>query len=216
MSDVSDLARRIDAALAAVKDKAQQQTQERLQEFQGRQKLLAEYEKAQARIVEIAKPRLEALAKRAGERVKVTPSVSQTRRSAAFEFKSSKAVLVLTFSVAPDQQVKQAVVECDLKIVPVLWKFDSHSEFSTPIDNVDAAGLTKWIDDRIMAFVDLFIEIHEGELFDKAQMVEDPVAKISFPKFAAGATVEHGGQTHYFVDEKSKAEFAKQKGMAAG
>ena len=216
MSDVSDLTRRIDAALAAVKDKAQQQTQERLQEFQERQKLLAEYETAQARVIEIAKPRLEALAKRAGERVKVTPSVSQTRRSAAFEFKSSKALIVMTFAVAPDQQVKKAVVECDLKVVPVLWRFDSHSEFSTPIDNIDAAGLTKWIDDRILAFVNLFIEIHEGELFDKSQMVEDPVAKISFPKFAAGATLEHGGQTHYFIDGTSKAEFARQKGIAAG
>jgi hypothetical protein len=216
MSDVSDLTGRIDAALAAVKDKAKQQTQERLQEFQERQDLLKGYEAAQARVVEIVKPRLEALARRAGERVKVTPSVSQTRRSASFEFKSSKALIVMTFSVAPDQQVKKAVVECDLKVVPVLWRFDSHSEYATPIDNVDAAGLTKWVDDRILAFVNLFIEIHENELFDKSQMVEDPVAKISFPKFAAGATLEHGGQTHYFIDGTSKGEFARQKGIAAG
>jgi len=214
MSDVNELARRIDAALAGVKDKAQQQTQQRLQEHQERQGLLKEYEKAQAKIVEIAKPRLETLAKRAGERVKVTPAVSQTRRSAAFEFKSAKAHISLTFAVAPDQDVKRAVVESDLKVVPVLWKFDSHSEFSTPINNVDADGLAKWIDERILSFVSLFIEIHEAEVFDKAEMVEDPVAKISFPRFAAGATLEHGGQTYYFIDEASKAAFAKQKGNA--
>src|SRR4051812_22418088 len=102
MSDVSELSRRVDRALAAVKDKAQQQTQQRLQEHQERQGLLKEYEKAQARIVEIAKPRLETLSKRAGERVKVSPNVSQTRRSATFEFKSAKAQIALTFSVAPD------------------------------------------------------------------------------------------------------------------
>jgi len=216
MSDVSELARRIDGALAAVKDKAQQQTQQRLQEHQERQGLLKEYEKAQARIVEIAKPRLETLSKRAGERVKVSPSVSQTRRSAAFEFKSPKAQIVLTFSVAPDQEVKRAVVEYDLKVVPVLWKFDSHAEFATPIAAIDADGLTKWLDDRILSFVSLFIQIHEGEVFDKAEMVEDPVAKISFPKFAAGATLEHGGKTHYFVDDKSRAEFARQNGVVTG
>ena len=215
MSDVSELVRRIDASLAGVKEKAQQQMQQRLQEHQDRQGLLKEYEKAQARIVEIAKPRLEALAKRAGERVKVTPTASQTRRAATLEFKSPKAHLALTFSVAPDQQVKKAVVECDLKVVPVLWKFDSHSEFSTAIDNVDADGLTRWIDDRIVAFANLFIEIHESELFDKSEMVEDQVARVSFPKFAAGATLEQGGTTHYFIDEKSKAEFARQKGGAA-
>jgi YHS domain-containing protein len=213
MTDVSELARRIDGAFSAVKDKAQQQMRQRLQEFQDRQGQLKEYEKAQTRIVEIAKPRLEALAKRAGERVKVTPAVSQTRRAAAFEFKSSKAKMDLTFAVAPDQDLKRAVVECDLKVVPVLWKFDSHSEFSTPIDKVDADGLTRWLDDRILSFVDLFIQIHEGEIFDKAEMVEDPVAKISFPKFAAAATLEQGGKTYFFIDEKNKTEFAT-KGTA--
>lgn len=214
MSSVSDLEQRIEKAFSAVKDKAQQQMQERLQEFQTRQALLKDYETAQAKIVEIAKPRLEALAKRAGERVKVTPSVSQTRRAATFEFKTNKALIVLTFSVAPDQAIKKAVVEYDLKIVPVLWKFDKHGEFSTPIANVDTAGLTKWLDERILAFVDLFIQIHEGEIVDKAEMVEDPVAKISFPKFAAGATLEQGGKTYYFIDEKNKSEFATKKGKA--
>ncbi len=214
MSDVSELSRRIDGALAAVKDKAQQQAQDRLQEYQERQGLLKEYETAQARIVEIVKPRLAALAERAGDRVTVTPSVSQTRRAASLDFKSPKAVLALTFSVAPDREVKQAVVECDVKVVPVLWRFDAHSEFATAIANVDAAGLTKWIDDRILAFVDLYIQIHEADLFSKAEMVEDPVAKVSFPKFAAGATLDHGGQTHYFIDESNKAEFARQKGAA--
>jgi YHS domain-containing protein len=214
MSDVSDLTQRIDAALSAVKQKAQQQVQERLGEHQDRQALLKEYEKEQARIIEIAKPRLDALAKRAGDRVKITPSVSQTRRAAAFEFKSPKALMVLTFSVTPDREVKRAVVESELKIVPVLWKFDSHSEFSTPIAKVDADGLTKWLDDRILAFVNLYIQIHESDIVEKAEMVEDPVAKISFPKFAAGATLEQGGKTYFFIDEKNKSEFAKQKGSA--
>ena len=175
--------------------------------------LLKEYEKAQARIVEIARPRLRGPGQAGRRAPKVTPAVSQTRRAATFEFKSAKAHIVLTFSVAPDQEVKRAVVEYELKVVPVLWKFDSHAEFGTPVANVDADGLTKWLDDRILSFVDLFIEIHEGELFDQAEMVEDPIAKISFPKFAAAASLEHGGKTYFFIDESNKAEFAK-KGAA--
>ena len=40
--------------------------------------------------------------------------------------------------------------------------------------------------------------------------VEDPVAKVKFPKFAAGATLEQGGQTYYFIDESTKAQFGKK------
>jgi hypothetical protein len=213
MSDLNDLIARIDGAFAAVKEKAKQQQQHELELYQERQKRLAEYEKVQARVVEIAKPRLEALAKRAGERVKVTPTVSQSRRSARFEFRSPAANITLTFASAPDRELTNAVVEFDLRIVPVLWKFESHAEYSTPIANPNLDGVTKWLDDRIIGFVELYIHIHESELYDKAEMVEDPIAKVKFPKFAAGATLEHGGQTFFFIDNSTKAEFAKQKGI---
>ena len=214
MSDVNDLVARIEGAFSALKEKAKLQQQQELQHFQERQKLFQEYEKAQARVVQIAKPRLEALAKRAGDRASVTPTVSESRRSAKFDFQSSKAHITLTFSVAPDRDLKNAVVEYDLQIVPVLWRFDSHAEFTTPIAAIDEAGLTKWLDDRIVGFVELYVQIHQTEVFEKAEFVEDPVAKVKFPKFAAGASLEQGGQTIYFIDESTKREFAKQKGTA--
>ncbi len=212
MSDVNELLARIDGTLAAVKAKAAESQQKELKHLQEQQRMLAGYEKLLPQLTEICKPRLAALAQRAGERVSVTPTVTESRRSALFEFRSPKAFIKLSFSVAPDREIKNAVVEYDLKIVPVLWRFDSHAEFSTPIASPDLAGVTKWLDDRIVSFVELYAQIHEGELYDKAEYVEDPVSKMKFPKFAAGATLEQGGQTHYFVDENSKTEFLKQKG----
>jgi YHS domain-containing protein len=214
VSDINELVARIEGAFKAVTNKAKKQQQELLQEHQDRQKRLKEYEKVQAKIVEIAKPRLEALAKRAGERAKVTPSTSENRRSARFEFNSPETSITLTFSVAPDKEIKNAVVEYDLRIIPVLRKFNSHAEFSTPIAAFDANATAKWLDDRIVEFVALFIEMHEGEVVEKAEYVEDPIAKVKFPKFAAGAILEHGGQTYFFIDDRTKAEFAKQKGLA--
>jgi YHS domain-containing protein len=214
MSDVNELVARIDGAFAAVQDRVKQAQQRELKHYQEQQRLLKEYEKVQAKVVEVARPRLEALARRAGERATVTPSVVGSRRSARFELRSATASITLTFSVAPDREIKNAVVDCDLKIIPVLWRFDSHSEFQTPVANPDYAALTKWLDDRIVGFVELYILIHQSELYDKAEYVEDPIARVKFPKFAAGATLEHGGQTHYFMDENTRAEFAKQKGIA--
>ena len=214
MSDVSNLLSRIEGAFSAVKEKAKEQQQDMLKRHQDRQLLMKEYEKVQHKIVAVAKPRLEALAKRAGDRVKVTPIITESRRSVDFEFKSPKAFITLSFTTAPDRDIKNVVVEYDLKIVPVLWKFVSHGEFITPIASPDYAGLEKWLDDRILEFVEIYIQIHEYELYDNAEYVEDPIAKVKFPKFAAGATLEHGGQTHFFIDNSSKVAFAKQKGIA--
>ena len=214
MSNVDELVARMERAFTSVKEKAKARQQQELQHHQKRQKLFQEYEKVQAHIIEIAKPRLEALAKRSGERVMVTPSVSETRRAIRFEFQSAKAHITLSFSVAPDREIQNAVVDCDLRIVPVLWSFDSHSEFKSPIAAFDSAAFTKWLDDRIIGFIELYIQIHEAEIYEKAEYVEDPIAKVKFPKFAAGATLDHGGQTHFFIDENTKADFARQKGLA--
>jgi YHS domain-containing protein len=42
-------------------------------------------------------------------------------------------------------------------------------------------------------------------------MVEDPVAKIRFPTFVAGATLERDGKTLYFISEETRREFEGRK-----
>ena len=124
-------------------------------------------------------------------------------------------VRAMTVSAFPDRDAKNVAVEYDLQIVPVLTHFESHAAFTTPIDQPDLDGLGRWLDDRIVGFVETFMKLHENEHYTKDQYVEDPVAGVRFPKFAAGATLEKGGQTYYFIDEKTKAEF-ERKGAAKG
>jgi YHS domain-containing protein len=214
VSDNNDLAARIDGVITSTKDKMKSAHQELLQEYVDRQQRLERYSATLPRLLAVAKPRLELLAKRFGERVEVTPEVSGTTRSARFAVKSPLARIKLTVSAFPDRDARNMAVEYDLQILPVLMRFESHAEFSTPIDNPDLDGLAKWLDDRIVGFVETFMKLHENEYYTKDQYVEDPVVKVRFPKFAAGATLEHGGQTYYFVDDRTKAEFARQKGLA--
>ena len=44
----------------------------------------------------------------------------------------------------------------------------------------------------------------------KDQLVEDPVARIRFPKYLASSTLQRDGRTYYFVDEETRREFEKQ------
>ena len=44
----------------------------------------------------------------------------------------------------------------------------------------------------------------------KDVFVEDPVARIRFPKYLASSTLERDGKTYYFVDEETRREFEKQ------
>ena len=214
MSDVNDLVARIEGAFSAVKDKAKQQQQQELQHYQERQKLFQEYEKAQARVVQIARPRLEALAKRAGERVSVTPSVSESRRSAKFEFKSPKAHITLAFAVAPDRDLKNVVVESDLKIVPVLWqlRLPRRVHFT---DRGDRRGRADPVARRPDRRVRGTLRADPpGRDLREGRVRGGPRRQGEVPEVRGRRQPRTGRADFYFIDETTKREFAKQKGSA--
>jgi hypothetical protein len=207
MATATSLSDRIDAEFAAADKRLVHAKEQQVEQFQGRKQRLETYGKLLERLSEVWRPRLEALAQKFGERVEVTPVIEPGRRIARFAFKSELARIDLRFAVAPDSDVNNVVFSYDLEIIPILMKFDSHDEIAFPLDDVDRDALGKWLDDCIIRFVKSYLAIRENQYYLKDQMVEDPIAKVKFPKFAAGATLEVKGKTVYFVDESTRREF---------
>lgn len=65
----------------------------------------------------------------------------------------SKFRVELKFSIEPDKDVRNRVVEYDLLIHPILMKYNRHSTLEMPIDEVDEGALATWTDERILEFV---------------------------------------------------------------
>lgn len=213
MPDVNQLLSRIDAAFQSSKEKIQSLQAQQTEAHQERQQRLEQFEKLLDELRAVWQPRLEALAQRFGDKVEATPSVIPGRRAGLFKFKSELAHIDLQFSVFTDFDVRKVIFCQDLQILPILMKFDSHSELEFPLEQVDQEALAKWFDDRIVSFVNTYLSLHENAFYLKGHMVEDPVAKVQFPKYAAGATAQKDGKTYYFISEETCRQFgAKAKG----
>jgi YHS domain-containing protein len=215
MSDTANLAARIDAEFTAFDERLKRNQEERIREFRERQERLAALEPRLEKLSELWRPRLEALAERFGDRVQVTPKVERSRREASFNVQSDLAVIRLRFSVAPDGDARKLIFGYELSIIPVFTEFESHGELEFPIDAVDEAALGRWLDDRILAFVRVYLSLQENQYYLKDHMVTDPIARVSFPKHVAGATLELRGKTYYFIGEETRREF-EQKQAAGG
>jgi hypothetical protein len=211
MSAGTDLVDRIEAEFTRAEKRIKELQSQQVAEFQGRQQRLEKFPQILEHLREIWRPRLEALAKKFGERVDVKPSVEPGRRSAAFEFESELARIKLRFAASPDADARNLIFTSDLEIVPILMKFDSHDEIAFPFDAVDEAALGKWFDDRIVSFVQSYLALNENQYYLKGHMVQDPVAKVQFPKYAAGATLNVDGKTVYFIDDTTLREFQQNK-----
>jgi YHS domain-containing protein len=191
----------------------QSQAETTRQEIQARfQKFLPIAE----RIVAMVREKLEALR----ERVKfdATPSDVQTERfysrSVTLDVKSELAGTVkLNFRLGHDSDVRNIMLDYNLEIIPVFFKYNAHARLDMPLEAFNEAAVSKWLDDCLIQFANDFLEMHATKQYQARVMVADPVAGISFPKYFAAATLEHGGTTHYFISEESRREFAKKHGL---
>jgi hypothetical protein len=215
MANFTSLTDRIEAEFAAATKNVAEVQSQRIQEFEQRKERLETFEKTLDDLREIWRPRLEALAKRFAERVKVTPNVSAGSRVASFQFQSELARIELRFSVVTDEDARNAIFQSDLNILPIYIKFDSHNELRFPLQNIDREALAHWLDDRIISFVRTYLELNQNHYYLKDHLVEDPVAKVRFPKYAAGAKLDWKGKTVYFLGDETRRQFEEQQGAAA-
>lgn len=214
MADVNSLLSRIDAEFSAAEKQIKEFQIQQVQEYHGRQERLELFSQACHQLRETWRPRLEALALKFGDKVKLTPTVTPTSREATFQFSSTLADIVLRFSASTDFEVRKLVLDYNLHILPILMKFEPHARIEFPLEAVDANATAKWIDDRIVDFVKTYLSLNQNEYYLKGHMVTDPISNTQFPKYAAAGTLDWQGTKYYFVGEETRREFAKKNGIA--
>jgi YHS domain-containing protein len=214
MPEVDDLARRIDAEFAASAEKLKQFQARKVEEYHGREERLGQFGRLCDELRGVWAPRLEALARRFGKEVTLTPKVTPSQREATFAFQSKLARIELKFTVSTDPEVRRLVLDYHLEIIPILMRFDAHRQVEYPLDAVDRAAAAQWIDDRIVDFVRTYLALHENEYYLKDHMVEDPIAGVRFPSLAASGKLGWKGKTYYFIDDNTRREFARQNGIS--
>jgi YHS domain-containing protein len=214
MADINALINRIDQEIAAEVGRqktgwAELQLANRKRELQ-----LQRYEAEAKHIIELVKPRLDAFLSRFKAVVKAEPVVRQHTRAVNLAFAATVAKATLRFEVFPDPDVNHVRLECTQEIIPVVVRYDKQSVLEFPLGGVQDDAVVQWFDDRIVAFVQAYVALVRQDTALREQLkdefVEDPVARIQFPRYLAASTLERDGRTYYFVDEETRRQFEKQ------
>jgi YHS domain-containing protein len=214
MPDISNLANRIEAEFSTVEEKVKKFQVEQVGAHKQRQQSLEQLGKVFDELRDIWRPRLELLVKKFEGQVQATPRIVPSTREVTFDFQSRLARVCLKFAAFTDRDIQKVILSYDLSIIPVLMRFKHHDEVEFPIDKVDKEAVAKWIDDRIVDFVQTYFSMGENEIYLKDYMVEDPIAHVRFPKQAAAMALEWKGQKFYFIGEETRREFAEQNKIA--
>jgi hypothetical protein len=215
MPDINSLASRIDAEFSAVEEKLKKFQAEQVEAHKQRQQRLEQLGKVLDQLRDIWKPRLELLLKKFEGRVQATPRIVPSTREVTFDFQSRQARVRLKLSATTDRDIQNVILSYHLDIIPVFMHFKPHDEVEFPLNAVDSDAVARWLDDRIVDFIQAYFSMGENEIYMKDQMVEDPIAHVRFPKFAAATSLEWQGQKFYFIGEETRRDFEKQHGITS-
>jgi YHS domain-containing protein len=120
--------------------------------------------------------------------------------------------VTLRFVLSHDGSVEKLTLDYYLSIIPVMFEFRPHDRFETPLSGLDDAKVLGWVDDRIIEFTKVYLQIPFIDAYNDKNRVTDPVAKVNFNKLMAKGTIEHKGKTYHFASEDSMNEFKREPG----
>jgi YHS domain-containing protein len=214
MATSDSLTSRLDAEFAAAHERIRRMQEDSTRAREGMQSRFEIFTRVRERVGELLAPRLRQLQVRFPD-AKTTPMRSRHGDSVALCLQSERFKVILTLSLSHDGSVGKALIDYDLDISPVFIPFARHERLEIPLDPVDDDAITRWLDDRIVAFVRAYISIQFTKQYEGDNMVLDPVAHIRFAKMFANSSLEYGGETYYFVSEQTRREFGEKSASYA-
>jgi hypothetical protein len=170
MADIQTLINRIDQEVAAEVERQKKGWAELQLAKRERELRLQRYETEARHIIELVKPRLDAFIERFKAVVKAEPVVREHVRAVNLRFAATVANATLRFEVFPDREVNHIRLECTQEIIPVVVRYDKQSVLEFPLGGVQDDAVVQWFDDRIVAFVKVYIALVRQDVALREQL----------------------------------------------
>ena len=119
------------------------------------------------------------------------------------------------FLVSHDADIKKIDITFTLQILPVFIKFDKRDTLSFSLDDLDESRVAKWVENRLLYFLDTYLQLEHVEQYQKQNIVRDPVCGAQVNKAFAISEMGKDTQIHYFCNEDCRVEFISNPSIYA-
>jgi YHS domain-containing protein len=92
----------------------------------------------------------------------------------------------------------------------MLMEFKRSDERNFPLKDLDREEIGTWVEARIFDFLDTYLQLETHPLYQKDNVVTDPVCGMRFPLLEAVARIERKDETIYFCSEPCKIAYLKK------
>ena len=211
MADLSDLERKIKEKLALSEERQQLQrnhVQHQMAEAEARHQRYTAL--ADRLMQEVIRPRMEKL-KTLFDNARMSEARS-SRHTCCCQFEHTSrfpATASLEMGVTRDGEIKTAVLQYELEVLPVFFPVEGRDQLTMPLDQADEEKAAAWVEAKLLQFVDTYLRLESSDHYQQGNMVPDPVCGMRVNKAFAAAQMTYRGQTYYFCVPECRARFAE-------
>jgi YHS domain-containing protein len=114
----------------------------------------------------------------------------------------------LELAVNHDADYETVQVQYRLEILPVFFAFKDKDQLAFPRGAVDEKRLAAWVDDRLIEFLDSYLQLEVTDQYHRDNVATDPVCGMEVNKAVATARMEYRNQTYYCCLDECRQKFA--------
>jgi YHS domain-containing protein len=211
MGTLERLDRRIKERIAAGEE-ARERRRDRMREvMDDTEERLRRYTEVADRLTqEVIRPRLERLA--ACFDNARAPEDRNSRHTSVYEFERTlryPATATLELAVTRDGDAAKVRIEYNLKILPVFFVYTGEDRLVMGLDEVDMDKAAAWVEDKLLEFVDAYVQLESADQYQAENTVADPVCGMRVNRADAPASMEYRGAKYYFCVEECRRRFAE-------
>lgn len=118
------------------------------------------------------------------------------------------ASVKLDFSCGHDEEVRTLHLMEELVMVPSFTRYDRFDRLVQSLDGVDIEVVTKWVEDRLSAFLHAYLHVAVTDRRQNQALATDPVCHMRVVKDDAAESFDYQGHRFYFCAPSCREEFA--------
>jgi YHS domain-containing protein/uncharacterized membrane protein HdeD (DUF308 family) len=107
-------------------------------------------------------------------------------------------------------EARMMVVQDEAAILPAYVSPPPADRLVTPLEEIDEERVKAWLEGRILAFLDAYLQVETAPRYQEENVVSDPVCGVLLNKSLTSLSCQAGGRTFYFCGEPCRARFLQE------
>ena len=116
----------------------------------------------------------------------------------------------IEFVVEHDSRLENVFVRYHASMMPVFIKFDEHDKLTAPFNEVDDQRVAKWVEKRLLEFLDAYLRIDRGRDDFEDETATDPVCGMRIMRSAAFSSGSFRGHLYHFCSDDCQKMFTSE------